>query len=104
MSGLHAADDARQFDGVGGANFKMRITVQFDKLNRCAEKCGGFFCLGNALCGRAMSPGFTARANDKMRRATGEGFFRDDAAASKFDVVGMRAEGQQRRKFRTGFR
>jgi hypothetical protein len=39
-----------------------------------------------------------------MRRPTGAGFVRDDAAASKLDVVGMRAKGQQWRKFRTGFR
>jgi len=47
---------------------------------------------------------FTVRANDKMRRASGAGFFRNDAAASKLDVIGMRAESQQWRKFRTEFR
>jgi len=80
--------------GVGGANFQMRIPVQFDKLNRRAKERGGFFCLGHALRRRAMSPGFAARANDKMRRATSAGFFRDDAAAPELDVVGMRAEDQ----------
>ncbi len=36
-AGPHAPNDAGQFDGVGGADFEMRIAVQFDKFNRCAE-------------------------------------------------------------------
>ena len=109
-SRLCTADDACQFDCVGGANFKMRISVQFHKLNRCAEERGGIFCLGNALRRRAVSPCFTVRANDKMRRATGMGFFRNDTAASKLNVVGMRAEGQDSGtgilpvRFNSGFR
>ena len=47
-----------------------------------------------------MRSGFAARTNDKMHFASGMRFARDDAAAAKFDVVGMRAKGQQGRKFR----
>ena len=50
----HAADDARQFDCVSRANFKMRIAVQFDEFNCCAQKRGGFFRLGHPLFRRAV--------------------------------------------------
>ena len=90
----HTADDARQLDCVGSPNFKVRITVQFDKLNRCPEERGGFSRLGNPLSGRAVGCGFAVRANDKVRLAASTGFFRNDPAAPEFDIVGMRAEGQ----------
>ena len=54
-AGPHAADDARQFDGVSGADFQMRVAVQFDEFNRCAQQRGGFFRLGDALLRRAVS-------------------------------------------------
>ena len=73
-AGPHAPDDFCQFDGVSGANFQMRIAVQFDEFNRCAEQRGGFFCLGRALFGRAVRAGFAARTNDKMRFAAGTAF------------------------------
>lgn len=100
----HTADDARQFNCVGSANFKVCVSVQFDKLNRCTKKCGGFSRLGNPLLGCAEGCGFTARTNDKVRRAAGMGFFCNDAAASELDIVGMRAKGQQWREFRMEFR
>ena len=78
----------------------MSITVQFDEFNRRPEQSGGFLCLGDSLFGRAVSAGFAARANHQMRLASGLRFAGDDAAAAKFDVVGMGAKGQQRRKFR----
>ena len=99
-AGTNPPDDSRQFDGVSGANFQMRVAIQFDKFNRCAEKRGGFFRLGRPLFRRAVRSGFAARADDKMRLAPGACFAGDDAAAAEFDVVGMRAKGQQRRKFR----
>ena len=96
----NAADNFRQFNGVSGAKFQMSITVQFDEFNRRTEQSGGFFRFSDSLFGRTISSSFAARANDKMRFASGMCFARNDAAAAKFNVVGMRAKGQQWRKFR----
>ena len=84
-------------DGVSGAKFQMGITVKFDEFNRCAQKAAAFFASAIRCFGCAMRSSFAARANDKMRFASGASFVRDDAAAAKLDVVGMRAKGQQRR-------
>ena len=65
---------AGEFDGVSGADFQMRIAVEFDKFNRGAEQRRGFFRFGDSLLRRAMSAGFAARTNDKMRLASGAGF------------------------------
>ena len=97
-AGPDAPDDPRQFDGVSGADFQVRVAVEFEKFDRGAQQRGGFFGLGGALLRRAVAAGFAARADDKMRLASGPGFLRDHAAAAEFDVVGMRAEGQQRRE------
>jgi hypothetical protein len=72
----------------------MGVTIQLDKFNRCAKECSGFLRLGHALRRCAVSSSFAPRADNEMRRATGAVFFRDDATAAEFDVVGMRAEGQ----------
>ena len=84
------------------ADFQMRIAVEFDEFNRRAQQRGGFFRLGHPLRRRAVGSGFAARTNDKVRRATGAGFFGDDTAAPEFDVVGMRAKGQQRARLQDG--
>ncbi len=73
-AGADAPDDFRQFDGVRGADFQMRVAVEFEKFNRGAEQRGGFFCFGGALFGRAVATGFAARADDKMDRAAGAVF------------------------------
>src|ERR1017187_5752786 len=89
----HAAKDASQFDGVSGADFEVGIAIEFDEFNRRAEERGGFFCLGHSWVGRAVSSGFAARANDKVRRASGASLPRNHPAAREFNVVGMCAEG-----------
>ena len=90
---------------VGGADLQVRVAVEFDEFDRRTQQRGGSFRASpNALRGRAVSAGFAARADDEVRRAAGAGFARDHAAAAEFDVVGMRAKGQQRRGFRQGFR
>jgi hypothetical protein len=78
----------------------MSITVKFDEFKRCAQQPSGFFRLSYSLSGRTVSSSFAARTNDKMRFASGMRFARDDAAAAKFNVVGMRAKGQQWPQFR----
>ena len=89
------------------ANFQMCVAIKFEKFNRGPEQRGGFFCLGGPLFRCAVGAGFATRANDEMRFAPGLGFARDNAAAAEFDVVGMRAKGQQRRassgEFNVGF-
>jgi len=90
----HTAQNASQFDGVSGADFEVSITIEFNEFNRCTEKRCGFFCLGHSLLGRAVSSGFAARTNDKIRRASGASLPRNHTAATEFDVIGMRAEGQ----------
>ena len=104
MRGPRAADQAGKLDGVGGAHFQMRVAVQLDEFKGSAEEGGGFFRLGRPLRGRAARAGFAARAEDKMGGPAGAGLAGDDAAAGKFDVVGMRAKGEERRGFRRGFR
>ena len=86
----------RQPDGVRGANFQMRVAVQFEKFDRGAEQRGGFFRFGSPLFWSSVRAGFAARTHDKMGLAAGQGFPRDDPAAAEFDVVGMRAKRQQR--------
>ena len=66
--------DSCQFDRMSGANFQMRIAVKFDEFNGCAQQPGGFFRFSDALFGRAVRSGFAARANDKMRFASGASF------------------------------
>src|SRR5665213_4272199 len=70
----NAPQNFRQFNGVRGANFQMRITVEFEKFNRGTEQRGGFFRLGGAQFWRAISSSFAARADDKMGFAPGLGF------------------------------
>ena len=82
----------------------MCVAVEFNEFHRRTQNRRRLFRLGHPLRRFAVRCSFAARANDKMRRAAGAGFFRNDATAAEFDVVGMRAEGQQRRGFRTGFR
>ncbi len=78
----------------------MRVAFEFKKLDRRAQKPGRLRGFGGPLFGRAVSPGFAARTDGQVRLATGAGLARDHAAAAEFDVVGMRAEGQQRREFK----
>jgi hypothetical protein len=85
---------------VSGANFQTSITVKFDKFDRRTQQSGGFFRFSDSLFRGTVSSGFAARANDKMHFASGMRFARDHATAAKFNVVGMRAKGQQWRKFR----
>ena len=95
-------EDARQLDRVGGADFQMGIAVEFEELERRTEQRGGPLGLERPLGGRAVRRRLAARADDQVRRPAGAGLPRDDAAAAEFDVVGVRAEGQQRRTLRQG--
>ena len=54
------ADNFRQFDGVGGADFQMRVTIEFDELNRRAKNFRRRFRLGRPLFGRAVRARFAA--------------------------------------------
>src|SRR5271156_2540886 len=94
------ADNPRQFNCVNGAKFQLSITIELDEFNRCAQQSSGFFCLSYSLSGCAMSSSLTARTNDKMHFAPGTRFAGDDAAAPKFNIVGVCAKGQQGSKFR----
>ena len=47
-----------------------------------------------------MAGRLTARADDHVGRAPGASLQGDDAAAAEFDIVGMGAEGHQRRRLR----
>src|SRR5271157_583582 len=89
----NTADNSRQFSCVSGAKFQMSIAVKFDEFNRCTQQASGFFRFSYSFSGCAMRSGFAARTNDKMHFASGMRFARDDAAAAKFDVVGMRSKG-----------
>jgi hypothetical protein len=91
---VHAANDAGQLDRMSRANFKVRVTVQFDKFDRSTQEFGGPVRLKHPLGRRAMRPGFTARTDNKMGAAASTTFFRNDAAATEFDVVRVRAKGQ----------
>src|ERR1700746_1517735 len=96
----NAADNFRQFSCVNGAKFQTSITIKFDEFDRCTQQPSGFFRLSYSFFGCTVSSSFAARANHKMHFASGMCFARDDAAAAKFNVVGMRAKGQQWPKFR----
>ncbi len=96
----NAADNFRQFSRVSSAKLQMSIPVEFDEFNRCAQQLSGFFRFSYSLSGCAVSSSFTARTNDKMHLASGLRFAGDDAAAAKFNVVGVRAKSQQWPKFR----
>ena len=96
----NTADNSRYLNGVSETEFQMGITVKFDEFNRCTQQASGFFRFSYSFSGCAMRSGFAARTNDKMHFASRMRFARDDAAAAKFNVVGMGAEGQQWRKFR----
>ena len=54
-AGADAPDDSGQLEGVGGANFQMRVAIEFKKFKGGAQQRGGFFGLGDALFGRAVS-------------------------------------------------
>jgi len=97
---LYAPKDSRELDRMCGPDFQMSIAVEFNKFDCRAQQGGGFFCFADALFWRAMSAGFAARANYKMRLPSGAGFARDNSAAGEFNIVRMRTEGEERREFR----
>ena len=103
-AGPQASNDACQLDRMSGANFKVRVTIQFDKFKRSAQEPGRPICLEHPLSRCAVGPGFAARTDDKVSGATSAGFLRNDAPATEFDIIGMRGKSQQRQVFRTGFR
>ena len=90
----HAPNDACQFDGVSNTNFKVRIAVQFDKFKPGTQEHGGPVRLNHPLSRRAVGSSFAARANHELRCATSVGFFRNDTATPKLDVVRVCAKGQ----------
>ena len=59
-AGPHAADDARQLEGVGGFHFEVSIAVELDEFNRGAEQLGGLFRLGGTLLRRAVGASLAA--------------------------------------------
>jgi hypothetical protein len=92
-----APDDGGEFAGVGGTDFEMGVAVELDELNGGTENfCGvlGFF---SAFGRRSIGASFAARANDEMDWASGLRFAGDDAAAAELDVVGVGAEGKERK-------
>ena len=78
---------------------QMRVAIELDKLNRRAQQCRGIFGLADSLLWRAVSSRFAARTDDKMNFAPTRRFHGDDTAAPEFNVVGMRAEHEERREF-----
>jgi len=93
------ADDCSQRDNVGGADLEMRVAVQFDELDSCAKDGRRLFRFSNALFRRPVRAGFATRTDDKMNGTTGLRLAGDDAATGKFNVIGMRTEDKERRRF-----
>ena len=89
----NTADSSRQLNRVRGAKFQLSITIKLDEFNRCTEQFSGFFGFSGSLSGCPMSSSLAARTNNKMHFAPGLRLAGDDAAAAKFNVVGMRAKG-----------
>ena len=75
---------------------RWRIAVEFDEFDRRAQERRRLFGLGGSLRRRAVGRRFAARTDDEVSLPAGPRFLRDDAAAAEFDVVGVRAKGQQR--------
>ena len=95
----HAPENGRQLDGVRGTDFKMGIAVELDEFQRRAQDLRGLFCLARCAVRRAVRAGLAARADDEVRRPARRGFRSAiDAAAPEFDVVGVRAKREQRRR------
>ena len=102
-AGTNAPDNFRQLDGVGSADFQMRVAIKFEKFNRDTKDFCRTFGFGDSLRRCAIRAGFPLGTKDEMHCSPCLRFTRDDAAATEFNVVGMRAEGQQRREFSLGF-
>ena len=83
-----------QFNGVGGFDFEMSVSIQFDKLQTSTQQRGRPFSLRHTLSRRAVAGGFTTRADYKVRGASRLRFLRDDPATPKLDIIRMRPKGQ----------
>ena len=59
------------------------------------SSAGRFLGFGRSLCGRAVSRRLRRASRRRNAPRGRRGLARDHAAAAEFDVVGMRAEGQQ---------
>ena len=82
---------------------EVGVAVEFEELERRAEQRRGPLGLRqSARSGVPWRRRLAARADDQVRRPPGAGLQHDDAAAAELDVVGMGAEGQQRRTLRQG--
>jgi hypothetical protein len=84
-------DYFRQFYGMDGSELQVRVAVQIDKFNCCAQQRGGLPCFSLSFFGRTVCARFAARTHYKMRFASSARLQGNDAAATKLDVVWMRA-------------
>ena len=89
-------NDGGHFHRVRRLDLQARVPIQFDEFNGGAEQLGSVPRLCLPLFGCSVGPRFTARANHEMDRPSGLRFQSDDSAAAEFNIIRMRAEGQQR--------
>ena len=106
MAGRTPADHAGQADRVRGLLLEVGVAVELDELQRTRRAARApAWHSSQSLLRRAVGGRLAARADDQVRPARPARVSqRDDAAAAELDVVGMRAEGQQRRRLRRGCR
>ena len=100
----HAAQHASQRDGVSRPDLEVGVSIELDEFDRGAEQRGGSLRFSDPLLGPAVRRRLAARAHDKVRRTPGASLERDHSAAAELDVIGMRPEGEHRRRIRRGVR
>lgn len=103
-AGPDSADDSRELDRVDRFDLQMRITIQFDKLDRRAKDRRGGMGFLQSLIRRSVRARFTLGADDEMNRTTRIRLARDHTAAAELDIIRMRAKYQDRRQIMLGIR
>jgi len=100
----HSPHDSSKLDRVDRFDFQVSIAIELYPFQRSPKQSGGPLRFGNSLFRRSMRAGFALRTNDKMCRASQMNLLGHDSSAREFDVVGVRAKGEQRQQVSLQFR
>jgi hypothetical protein len=94
---LHAPQYGGQSNRMRGAQLQVGISVELNYFNRRAEYFGSSLCFAYSFLRRAVSRRFSTRTDNEVCRMPGASCLRDNAPASEFNIIGMRAKRQERR-------
>jgi hypothetical protein len=92
-SGAKPPQDARHGQGIGGARFEAAIAIQLQKCHCGSEELRSLLRFTGAFGRGAIGAGLAMRADDEVSAVPRASLPNNDPAASKLDIIRMRAEG-----------